>query len=311
MKEAGKTTYLEVVTYTEEGCMEGARLAGECGFDYLTGTVYYPAVMDVLKQYNMKYLPFPGKVGGSPVSLTGTIDEIVADSVRLIEAGADGVDLTSYRYTDGDPMELAYAVGRRIEMDKLTIAGSIGNTERMDKMNELGCKAYTMGSALFQGNFVKGRDVPRKSGVRAELSGRETGRMKHYVGIDMGTQSMLGYLFNPDGEMVAEASSEYLPVYPQPGWAECDANLWLKALKHILHEIKETGHITADDIGTVAFACIDASIVPVDENCDPIDNCIIWMDSRTGDQAARLQKAISGAGGPGDHGAPPSPPSRM
>ena len=53
-------------------------------------------------------------------------------------------------------MELAYAVGRRIEMDKLTIAGSIGNTERMDKMNELGCKAYTMGSALFQGNFVKG-----------------------------------------------------------------------------------------------------------------------------------------------------------
>ena len=95
-------------------------------------------------------------MGGSPVSLTGTIDEIVADSVRLIEAGADGVDLTSYRYTDGDPMELAYAVGRRIEMDKLTIAGSIGNTERMDKMNELGCKAYTMGSALFQGNFVKG-----------------------------------------------------------------------------------------------------------------------------------------------------------
>ena len=36
MKEAGKTTYLEVVTYTEEGCLEGARLAGECGFDFLT-----------------------------------------------------------------------------------------------------------------------------------------------------------------------------------------------------------------------------------------------------------------------------------
>lgn len=135
--------------------------------------------------------------------------------------------------------------------------------------------------------------------------------MKHYVGIDMGTQSMLGYLFNPDGEMVAEASSEYLPVYPQPGWAECDANLWLKALKHILHEIKETGHITADDIGTVAFACIDASIVPVDENCDPIDNCIIWMDSRTGDQAARLQKAISEQEALEITGSPITPPSRM
>ncbi len=156
MKEAGKTTYLEVVTYTEEGCVEGAKLAGECGFDFLTGTVYYPSVDSVLKEYRLKYFPFPGKVGGSPVALTGTIEEIVADSVRLIEAGADGVDLTAYRYTDGDPLELAYAVGEKIGMDKLTIAGSVGNEERMDEMTKLGCHAYTMGSALFNANFVKG-----------------------------------------------------------------------------------------------------------------------------------------------------------
>lgn len=112
--------------------------------------------MAFLAQYHMKYLPFPGKVGGSPVTLTGTIDEITADSVRLIEAGADGVDLTAYRYTDGDPLELAHAVGSKIGMDRLTIAGSISNTERMDLMSELGCKAYTMGSALFNGNFIKG-----------------------------------------------------------------------------------------------------------------------------------------------------------
>lgn len=156
MKEAGKTTYLEVVTYTEEGCVEGAKLAGECGFDFLTGTVYYPSVDSVLKEYGLKYFPFPGKVGGSPVALTGTIEEIVADSVRLIEAGADGVDLTAYRYTDGNPLELAYAVGEKIGMDKLTIAGSVGNEERMDEMRKLGCHAYTMGSALFNANFVKG-----------------------------------------------------------------------------------------------------------------------------------------------------------
>lgn len=117
--------------------------------------------------------------------------------------------------------------------------------------------------------------------------------MKHYVGIDMGTQSMRGYLFNPEGVLTAEASSEYLPVYPQPGWAECDANLWLDALKTILARIKEQVRISAEDIGTIAFACIDASVVPVDENCNPIDNCIIWMDSRTGEQAQRLSGKIS------------------
>lgn len=155
MKDAGKTTYLEVVTYTEKGCIEGAELAGECGFDHLTGTVYYPAVNDVLKKYGLSYHPFTGTVGGSPVSLTGTIDEIVSDSKRLIEEGAEGVDLTAYRYTDGDPIELIKAVGDAIGMDKLTIAGSVKNEERMDKMNELGVHAYTMGSALFNANFVK------------------------------------------------------------------------------------------------------------------------------------------------------------
>lgn len=117
--------------------------------------------------------------------------------------------------------------------------------------------------------------------------------MKYYVGIDMGTQSMRGYLFNPEGVLTAEASSEYLPVYPQPGWAECDANLWLDALKSILAQIKAQAHISAEDIGTIAFACIDASVVPVDENCNPIDNCIIWMDSRTGEQAQKLSGRIS------------------
>lgn len=117
--------------------------------------------------------------------------------------------------------------------------------------------------------------------------------MKHYIGIDMGTQSMRAYLFNPEGELIADAACEYLPVYPQPGWAECNPYLWLNALKKILAEVKEIGHVSAEDIGTIAFACIDASIVPVDAECNPIDNCIIWMDNRTGEQADALSKIIS------------------
>ena len=40
--------------------------------------------------------------------------------------------------------------------DKVCIAGSIGNTQRMDAMKEAGVAEYTMGSALFNGNFVEG-----------------------------------------------------------------------------------------------------------------------------------------------------------
>lgn len=156
MKEAGKETYLEVVTYTEEGCLEGARLAAECGFDHLTGALPFPSVYAFVKEHGLQYSPFCGKVGGSPVALTGTIDEIVSSAKKCIEEGASGVDLTAYRYTEGDPVELTKAVVNAVGADKVCIAGSIGNTERMDAMKAAGVAEYTMGSALFNANFVKG-----------------------------------------------------------------------------------------------------------------------------------------------------------
>src|SRR5574339_705804 len=49
MKAAGKTTFLEVVTLSEENGMQGARLAVDLGFDILMGTVFYPSIADYLK----------------------------------------------------------------------------------------------------------------------------------------------------------------------------------------------------------------------------------------------------------------------
>ena len=42
---------------------------------------------------------------------------------------ADGVDFTSYRYVDGDPVVLTKAVVDAVGADKVCIAGSIGNVE--------------------------------------------------------------------------------------------------------------------------------------------------------------------------------------
>lgn len=156
MKDAGKETCIEVVTYTEEGCLQGARLAYECGFDYLTGALPFASVFSYVKEHGLKYCPFCGEVGGSPVALSGTVEEIVSSAKDCIAKGADGVDLTAYRYVDGDPKALTKAVVDAVGADKVCIAGSIGNTQRMDAMKTAGVAEYTMGSALFNANFVPG-----------------------------------------------------------------------------------------------------------------------------------------------------------
>lgn len=76
MKKSGKTTFLEVVEYTEDECLEGAKMALECGCDILMGTIFFDSVNDFCKKNNLKYMPFVGKVTCRPSILEGGIDDM-------------------------------------------------------------------------------------------------------------------------------------------------------------------------------------------------------------------------------------------
>ena len=146
MKAAGKTTFLEVVTYSEEECMAGAKTAVEMGFDYLMGTIFFDSVYAYLQEHQVKYLPFCGTVTGSPSVLTGSFEEIIANAQSMIDKGVYGIDLLAFRHAQG--AELAEV-----------IAGSINSRERIDFINRINPWAFTMGSALFTENFAPGAGV--------------------------------------------------------------------------------------------------------------------------------------------------------
>ena len=152
MKQAGKETYLEVVTYDEASCLEGAQTAIDCGFDYLMGTIYYDSVAKLLRDNGMEYLPFVGKVSGSPSILEGTNEEIIENAKELMAKGIKGFDILAYRHVvDGEKLarEFCAAVDA-----KICIAGSINSYDRIDTMFDIGPWTFTMGSALFEKNFL-------------------------------------------------------------------------------------------------------------------------------------------------------------
>lgn len=152
MKEAGKTTFLEVVTYDEQSCLDGAQTTIDCGFDYLMGTIYYDSVAKLLADNNMSYLPFVGKVSGSPSILEGTNEEIIANAKDLMAKGIKGFDILAYRHVvDGE--KLAYEFCKAVDA-QICIAGSINSFDRIDTMFDIGPWTFTMGSALFEKNFV-------------------------------------------------------------------------------------------------------------------------------------------------------------
>jgi len=152
MKEAGKITFLEVVSLSEEDGLRGARLAVDSGFDILMGTVYYPSIGDYLKDKPIRYYPFPGHVHGHPSILDGAINEIVAHARELETYDVHGLDLLTYRYTGNAPSLLNQVV--QSTQIPVVSAGSIASFERITEVWDSGAWGFTIGSAFFEKKFV-------------------------------------------------------------------------------------------------------------------------------------------------------------
>jgi len=152
MQNAGKTTYLEVVSLSEEEGLRGARLAVDLGFDILMGTVFFPSIGEYLKDKPIKYYPFPGQIRGHPSILDGTIDQIVAHATQLESQGAHGLDLLTYRYT-GDASDLLNKVVQATSIPVVS-AGSIASFERIHEVWDSGAWGFTIGSAFFEKQFL-------------------------------------------------------------------------------------------------------------------------------------------------------------
>jgi hypothetical protein len=152
MKDAGKTTFLEVVSLSEEEGLRGAKLAVDFGFDILMGTVFFPSIGEYLKDKAVRYYPFPGRVHSHPSILDGTIDEIVAHACELESYGVHGLDLLTYRYNG----EASHLLQQVVEATKIPIvsAGSIATFDRITEVWDAGAWGFTIGSAFFDRQFV-------------------------------------------------------------------------------------------------------------------------------------------------------------
>lgn len=156
MKAAGKVTYLEVVSLSEEESLRGAELAVACGFDRLMGTVFHDSINDYLKDKDVEYLPFAGEVSGHPSILSGSIEDAVRQSVEMEKKGVDGLDILSYRYV-GDPVALLKAIASAVKIPIVT-AGSIDSYSRLEEVVETGVWGFTIGTAFFNRSFVPDGD---------------------------------------------------------------------------------------------------------------------------------------------------------
>jgi len=156
IKANGKSCVLEVVSYTEDSCLKGAKIAVKCGCDILLGTKYYDSVNELCHKNKIRYMPFVGEVSQRPSILEGTVEDMVSQAKRYIKKDVDGVDLLAYRYR-GDCGDLCRAFVKNADIP-VCIAGSINSFERLKEVKSFAPEFFTIGGAFFDNCF--GEDIP-------------------------------------------------------------------------------------------------------------------------------------------------------
>ncbi len=110
------------------------------------------------------------------------------------------------------------------------------------------------------------------------------------VGIDIGTTSTKAIWFEENGKMHGKASKEYPINSPSPTMREQNPEEILNAVVTVLGEMSEISKSLKENISFVSFSCMMHSIIAVDENCNPLTECIIWADSRSTEYTEEYKK---------------------
>lgn len=116
--------------------------------------------------------------------------------------------------------------------------------------------------------------------------------IKYALGIDIGTTSVKVLLISSDGRIAAEESRSHDLISKHPGWAEEDAQIWLRNTIDAVRALTDKHPDLADDIAAIGCSGMVPAIVLLDENGDPVRNTIQQNDARCVSQIAYLEQQI-------------------
>ncbi|RJE79656.1 xylulokinase [Paracoccus sp. JM45] len=108
-----------------------------------------------------------------------------------------------------------------------------------------------------------------------------------YLGIDLGTSGLRALLVNQDGQPLASTERHYSARNPHAGWSEQDPADWITAFRGAVDELR-ANHPEFADLRGIAVAGHMHGATALDADNNVIRPCILWNDTRSHAQAARL-----------------------
>jgi xylulokinase len=117
--------------------------------------------------------------------------------------------------------------------------------------------------------------------------------MKGILAFDVGTTAVKIGLFTEDLKLIDFVIKEYTLLTPMPDIVELDpAVYWNNAIIGTREVLIKTG-FPASEIVCITCTTQGETLIPVDENVNPLYNAIVWLDSRASREGSYIARQFS------------------
>jgi sugar (pentulose or hexulose) kinase len=113
------------------------------------------------------------------------------------------------------------------------------------------------------------------------------------IAVDSSTTATKAIVWDREGRAVAEGRAGYPLLNPHPGWYEQRADEWWTATAQALRDA--TAQIDARRLAAICMTHQRETFVPVDTQCRPIRDAILWLDERSRAQVAAMDARFGDA----------------
>ncbi len=102
----------------------------------------------------------------------------------------------------------------------------------------------------------------------------------YFLSYDLGTTATKAVLVSNDIKFIASSVAQYETLFPQQGFAEHNPEDWWRTLKSTTIDLISKTNTDPNDISAITFSAQMQGLLPVDKNCKPLMNSMIWLDGR-------------------------------
>ncbi|MGB3387846.1 MAG: FGGY family carbohydrate kinase, partial [Pseudaminobacter sp.] len=109
-----------------------------------------------------------------------------------------------------------------------------------------------------------------------------------YLGLDLGTSGLKAMLMDANQKVVGSAHASLDVARPHSGWSEQDPSDWIAAAQAVIGELRENRPHEFGAIKGIGLSGQMHGATLLDARDEVLRPCILWNDTRSHEEAARL-----------------------